>query len=88
MKDARGNCEGKPKFLMHGHNLKHDTYQKRGTVTLVSNGTEGTEIFSVEERFLLIYVLEFWISGILFFILFYFLFFFTKDRISGSLGSA
>jgi hypothetical protein len=34
--------------------LKHKTYQKRGTVTLVSNETKATEFFSVENRFLLI----------------------------------
>jgi len=43
---------------------KLETYQKRGKVTLVSN---GTEIFSVEEKFILKYVLEFWISGTVFF---------------------
>jgi len=52
--------------------LIHETYQKRGTVTLVSNGTEGAEIFSVEKRFLLIYVLEFWISGNVLLLLFFF----------------
>jgi len=27
--------------------LKHETYQEQGRVTLVSNGNEGTEFFSV-----------------------------------------
>jgi hypothetical protein len=47
--------------------LNHETYQKLDTVTIVSKGTVGTEFFPFEDRFLLIYILEFWISGTLFF---------------------